>query len=192
MRKHSIHSPSNLEIVVQLAKQCWKEGQDFPEERLPIPRAGDSKGRPQTWKITDYHVGGGFHPHARGTTAYSRVQRAELVDRDGLPPLCHCRHACISSHVMCVGPASPRSRPKECDESGMHTHLLFATFQVNFVSPYFLVAHAAGATIEITRLYNSGVERLKNEEDWARVRPTFTCDLWKSATNKEYFTCTAH
>ena len=54
------------------------------------------------------------------------------------------------------------------------------------------MANAAGAAGQITRLYNSGVERLKNEKDWARVRPAFTCDLWKSATNKEYFTCMAH
>ena len=44
MRKHNIPSPSNPKTVLQLAKQCWKEGRDFPEERLP--RAGDSKGRP--------------------------------------------------------------------------------------------------------------------------------------------------
>ena len=54
----------------------------------------------------------------------------------------------------------------------MHTHLLFATFQVTSVSPYFLVANATGAAIQITRLYNSGVERLKNEEDWPRVQPS--------------------
>ena len=74
----------------------------------------------------------------------------------------------------------------------MHTHLLPATFQVIFVSPCFLVANAVGATVQITRLYNSRVERLKNKEDWPHVRPTFTCDLWKSATNKEYFSYTAH
>ena len=74
MRKHNINSPSDLETVLQLAKQCWKEGRDFPEERLP--RAGDSKGRPRTRKITDYQAGGGFRPHARGTMAYSRVRRA--------------------------------------------------------------------------------------------------------------------
>ena len=74
----------------------------------------------------------------------------------------------------------------------MHTHLLSALFHVHFVSPFFLVANAAVATGQITGLYNSGLERLKNEEDWARVRPAFTYDLWKSATNKEFFTCTAH
>ena len=74
----------------------------------------------------------------------------------------------------------------------MHTHLLFASFQVISVSPCFLVANVAGAAVQITRLYNSGVERLKNEEDWPRVRPTFTCDLWKSTMIKEYFTCMAH
>ena len=74
----------------------------------------------------------------------------------------------------------------------MHTHLLSAAFHVHSLSPYFLVANAAGAVGQITRLYNSGLERLKNEEDWARVRPAFTCDLWKSVMNKEYFTCTAH
>ena len=74
----------------------------------------------------------------------------------------------------------------------MHTHLLSAAFHVHFVSPYFLVANAVGAARQITRLYNSGVERLKNEEDWAHVQLAFTCDLWKSVTNKEYFTCTVH
>ena len=71
IRKHNIHSPSNLETVVQLAKQCLKEAWDFPKEKLPS--AGDSKGRPRTRKITDYQVGGGFHPHARGTMAYNWV-----------------------------------------------------------------------------------------------------------------------
>ena len=74
MRKHNINSPSDVETVLQLAKQCWKEGRDFPEERLP--KAGDSKGRPPMRKITDYQAGGGFRPHARGTMAYSRVRRA--------------------------------------------------------------------------------------------------------------------
>ena len=74
MRKYNIHSASDLETVLQLAKQCWKEGRDFPKERLP--RAGDSKGRPRTWKIIDYQARGGFCPHARGTMAYSQVRRA--------------------------------------------------------------------------------------------------------------------
>ena len=74
----------------------------------------------------------------------------------------------------------------------MHTHLLSASFHVRFVSPSFLVANAAIVAGQITRLYNSGLERLKNEEDWARVRPAFTYDLCKSATNKEFFTCMAH
>ena len=74
----------------------------------------------------------------------------------------------------------------------MHTYLLSAAFHVHFVSPYFLVANAMGTAGQITRLYNSRVERLKNEEDWARLWPAFTYDLWKSATNKEYFTCKAH
>ena len=74
----------------------------------------------------------------------------------------------------------------------MHTHLLSAAFQVHSISPYFLMANAVGVVVQIIRLYNSGVEGLKNEEDWARMWPAFTCNLWKSAMNKEYFTCTAH
>ena len=54
------------------------------------------------------------------------------------------------------------------------------------------MGNAAGAAIQITLLYNSGVERLKNEEDWPCVQPTFTYDLWKLAMNKKYFTCTVH
>ena len=74
----------------------------------------------------------------------------------------------------------------------MHTHLLSASFHVRSVSPSFLVANGAVAVGQITRLYNSRLEQLKNEEDWARVWPAFICDLWKSATNKEFFTYTAH
>ena len=60
------------------------------------------------------------------------------------------------------------------------------------LSPYSFVGNVVGAAIQITRLCNLGVERLKNEEDWQCVQPLFTCDLWKSAINKEYFTYTAH
>ena len=93
---------------------------------------------------------------------------------------------------MHIGPASPIFGPKECNELGMHTHLLFAAFQVTSLSAFSFVGNAVGATVQITRLYNSGVERLKNEEDWARMRLAFTCDLWKSVMRKEYFTSTAH
>ena len=51
----------------------------------------------------------------------------------------------------------------------MHTHLLSAALHVHSISPYFLVANAVGAVVQVTRLYNSGVERLKNEEDWPRM-----------------------
>ena len=115
MRKHKIHSPSDLETVLQLAKQCWKEGRDFPEERLP--RAGNSKGRPQTRKIIDYQAGGGFRPaRKRDNGIQPGAKGYELMDRNGLPPLCHYRHACILRHVMRVGPVSPGSGPKECHE----------------------------------------------------------------------------
>ena len=107
MRKHNIDSPSDLETVLQLAKQVL-EG-----------RAGLRGGKAsQGWRLEgatsnaeDYRLPGwrglpsarkrdnGIQPGAKG---------CELVDCDGLPPLCHCRHACISSHATCVGPASPR------------------------------------------------------------------------------------
>ena len=105
------------------------------------------------------------------------VKGCELVDCDGLPPLCHCRHACILTHVTCIGPTSPGSGSKECDESSMHTYVLFAAFQVTFVSHYFLVGNVVGATLQITWLYNSGMERFKNEEDWPHMRPAFTYSL---------------
>ena len=85
---------------------------------------------------------------------------------------------------MHAGSTSPGSGPKECDELGIHTHLFFAMFQVTSVSPYFLVGNVVGATIKITRLYNSRVEQLKKEENWPRVQLALTCDLWKSVTNK--------
>ena len=71
----------------------------------------------------------------------------ELVDCDGLPPLHHCQHTCILSHVMCVGHENPKSGLKECGELGMHTHLPSAMFLVTFVSPYFVVGNAVGAVV---------------------------------------------
>ena len=99
--------------------------------------------------------------------AYNQVQRAVSlwITTDYLP-YDTVDTLAFRVHVMCVGPASPGYRLKECGESGMHTHLLSAAFQLTSVSPYFFGGNVAGATVQITRLYNSGVERLKNEEDW--------------------------
>ena len=91
------------------------------EGRAGLP--GGKASRPQGWQpegatsnAEDYRLPGwrglpsarkrdnGIQPGAKG---------CELVDRDGLPPLCHCRHACILSHVMRVGPARPGSGLKE-------------------------------------------------------------------------------
>ena len=85
----------------------------------------------ETSKAEDYRL-----PGRRGLPSACKrdndiqpgAKGCELVDYDGLPPRCHCQHACISSHVMCVGPTSPGSGPKERDELGMHTHLLSAMF----------------------------------------------------------------
>ena len=54
------------------------------------------------------------------------------------------------------------------------------------------MVNATGAIVHITQLYNLGVEQLKIEEVWPHLRRAFTCDLWKLATSKEFFTCMAH
>lgn len=46
--------------------------------------------------------------------------------------------------------------------------------------------------VQVTTLHKEAMERLQKERDWARVRPAFTCDLWCSATQREYLTVTAH
>ena len=74
-----------------------------------------------------------------------------------------------------VGPTSPRSGPKDCDEPSIHMHLLSAAFQVTFVSPYFSVGNAAGAAIQITWLYNSRDGAVEEGGGLAmRMQPTFT------------------
>ena len=134
------------------------------EGRVGLPRGKAS--RPQGWRLQgatskaeDYRL-----PSQRGLPSARKrdngiqpgAKGCEFVDCNGLPPLCHSQHACILSHIMCVGPASPKFGPKECDEPDMHTHLLFAAFQVTSISPYFLVGNATGAAVQITPLYNSG------------------------------------
>ena len=54
------------------------------------------------------------------------------------------------------------------------------------------MGNAVDAARHIKWLYKSRVERLENEEDWPHVQSAFTYDLWKSAMNKECFTCMAH
>ena len=158
------------------ASQGWRlEGATSNAEDYRLP---GRRGLPSARKRDN-----GIQPGAKG---------CELVDRDGLPPLCHCRHTCILSHVTCVGPAIPGSGPKECDDCGMHTHLLSASFHVRSISPSFLVANAAVAAGQITRLYNSGLEQLKNEEDWARVWLAFTSTYGSQQRTRSFFTYTAH
>ena len=44
----------------------------------------------------------------------------------------------------------------------------------------------------MTTLHKEALDRLRGEQDWPRVRPAFTCDLWCSHTQREYLTITAH
>ena len=48
------------------------------------------------------------------------------------------------------------------------------------------------ACFQITELYQESVARIRDSNDWRRVRPAFTCDLWTSRTKKQYFTLTMH
>ena len=145
MHNHSIHSPSYLETVVQLVKQCEKEGWDFPEESLPIPRASDSKGRPQTLKITDYQVRGGFRLHARGTMAYNQVRRAVSlwIAMDCLPYSPLLTRLAFRAMLCALDEQAPDLGPKECDKSGMHTH--FASCCVSVLLFFHLILFVANA-----------------------------------------------
>ena len=46
--------------------------------------------------------------------------------------------------------------------------------------------------MQITVLHRQALDALRQEQDWFRVRPAFTCDLWCSATQREYLTVSAH
>ena len=41
-------------------------------------------------------------------------------------------------------------------------------------------------------MHKEALQALRAEQDWCRVRPAFTCDLWCSATQREYLTVSAH
>ena len=45
---------------------------------------------------------------------------------------------------------------------------------------------------QITELYKESVEKIGDSNKWDLVRPTFTCDLWRSRTRREYFTLMMH
>ena len=45
---------------------------------------------------------------------------------------------------------------------------------------------------QIDVLHRQALDALRQERDWFRVRPAFTCDLWCSATQREYLTVSAH
>lgn len=44
----------------------------------------------------------------------------------------------------------------------------------------------------MTEFYEDSVNKIKQEQPWAVVRPAFTADLWRSRTKKEYFGLTVH
>ena len=52
--------------------------------------------------------------------------------------------------------------------------------------------HALLPLSQTKRLHACAVDRLKREEDWPVVRPSFSADLWRSRTRTEYFTLTMH
>ena len=45
---------------------------------------------------------------------------------------------------------------------------------------------------QVKELYNESVEKIRDSNNWALIRPAFTCDLWRSRTRREYFTLTMH
>ena len=45
---------------------------------------------------------------------------------------------------------------------------------------------------QLTKMYKTTVTRLQEAKDWAKIRPAFTCDLWHSRRQREYFTLTMH
>lgn len=40
-------------------------------------------------------------------------------------------------------------------------------------------------------MHGEALQQLRSEADWPTVRPAFTCDMWQSATQREYLTVTA-
>ena len=125
--------------------------------------------------------------------AYSRVQRAvSLCFTIDYLPYATINTPAFRAMLHALDPQAPDLGRKSVTTEVCIRICFLLRFMLILFHLYFLVANAAGAAVQITWLYNSGVERLKNEEDWPCVRPAFTCDLWKSVTNKEYFTYTAH
>ena len=45
---------------------------------------------------------------------------------------------------------------------------------------------------QVKELYNESVEKIRDSNNWALIRPVFTCDLWRSRTRREYSTLTMH
>ena len=46
--------------------------------------------------------------------------------------------------------------------------------------------------MQITVLHQQALNALHEENTWCRVRPTFTVDLWCSATQRKYLTISVH
>ena len=46
--------------------------------------------------------------------------------------------------------------------------------------------------LQIARRYAECTEKLAMMREWSFLRPAFTCDLWRSKTGVEYYTCTMH
>ena len=45
---------------------------------------------------------------------------------------------------------------------------------------------------QVATMHRRAVQKLRGMEEWKKVRPAFTCNLWRSRTRREYFLMTMH
>ena len=63
---------------------------------------------------------------------------------------------------------------------------------MNFMLATVMVDAWSLQLLQISKMYHSAVGKVRESGDWAKVRPAFTCDLWRSQMQREYFTLTMH
>ena len=212
LTRHNIRDPDLVESLLEVARQCWAEGRKVPADKLPPAPEGLARlgVDPRNRKITDYKPAGGLRTHLPGSLAHARVKRAiSLWIATDCMPYATVDTPAFTAMVRSLDPQAPKlGRRAVTSEVSAQSIASLVVTVCQWLSSFAFFAETIGGTflgrracidairlrgyLQVSRLYHTGLQSLMKEEMWSVVRPAYTCDLWTSATRKEYMTCTAH
>ena len=184
---------ANLEVAVAFAAKAEEEGKPFPmKEWKAHLEAGDGKSKVYTYLQQVQHEMGthAWKSHRDAIARYIAADTLPLATVES-PAF---RSLCKSLNGRCAAYSRKTISTKVSSLVLPMFKLFFKVCKTMRCKPIAStgVLRIVPACLQITELYNESVARIRDSNDWRRVRPAFTADLWTSRTTRQYFTLTMH